>query len=171
MRDELTGLPNAHFFKKELAIAFSMAKRYGRIFTVGFIDVDRFKEINDTFGHQTGDRVLREVAKRMGLALRNPDILTRYGGDEFCVIIREATGEKAQVALNRFKNGVEENLFQGLNGDGKFPVSVSIGMVTYSDSFSSVEELMAMADANMYRNKNGNARAPFPSTEYGVNTP
>jgi len=157
MKDELTGLPNANFFKKELAIAFNMAQRYKRIFTVGFIDIDRFKEINDTFGHLTGDCVLREVAKRMELALRSPDVLTRYGGDEFCMIMREATEEKARVALNRLKTGVEENLFQGRNGDGKFPVSVSVGMVTYNNNFTSVEEMIALADENMYRSKNENA--------------
>ncbi len=156
MKDELTGLPNANFFKKELAIAFNMAKRYRRVFTVGFIDINRFKKINDDFGHLTGDCVLREIAKRMGVTLRKPDVLTRYGGDEFCMIIQEASEEQAAIALNRLKHRVEGNLFEGHNGDKPFPVSISVGMVTYSDQFSNVEELMALADENMYRNKNGN---------------
>lgn len=155
MKDELTGLPNANFFKKELAIAFNMAKRYGRVFTMGFIDIDRFKEINDTFGHLTGDSVLREVAKRMGLTLRNSDVLSRYGGDEFCMIMQAATEEKARMALRRLKHKVEESPFDGFNGSGKFPVTISVGAVTYSDRFSSVEDLMAQADENMYRDKNG----------------
>lgn len=153
MKDELTGLPNAHFFKKELALAFNMAKRYGRIFTVGFIDINNFKEINDTYGHLTGNCVLKEAAKRMGLTLRNLDILSRYGGDEFCLIMQEAKPEQARAALNRTKLAVEGSPFQGLNGDGKFPISISVGMVTYQDRFSGVEELIELADKNMYRNK------------------
>ncbi|MBN1688549.1 MAG: diguanylate cyclase [Candidatus Omnitrophica bacterium] len=153
MKDELTGLPNSYHFKKELGIAFNMAQRYGRIFTVGFIDINRFKEINDNFGHLTGDCVLREVAKRMEMTLRNPDVLARYGGDEFCIIMREASPEQAQVVLNRLKTRVEGNPFAGLDGDREFLVSISVGMVTYNDKFSSAEELIGLADRNMYRDK------------------
>lgn len=154
MKDELTGLPNVNFFKKELSIAFKMAKRYGRIFSVGFIDINHFKEINDTYGHQAGDAVLKEAARRMGLTLRSPDVLTRYGGDEFCMIMREASVEKAQIALTRLKKGFEGSLFSVLNGNEEFPLSISVGMATYSSSLSSEDQLMALADENMYRNKN-----------------
>lgn len=154
MKDALTGLPNADSLKKELTIAFKMAKRYGHVFTVAFIDIDRFKDVNDKYGHLVGDRVLREVARRMEMSLRKPDVLARYGGDEFCMIMREASHAQAEIALSRLKQRVEESSFEGLNGDGKFPITISVGMVTYSDHFSNEEELMAIADENMYRNKN-----------------
>lgn len=153
MKDELTGLPNVHFFKRELSIAFKMAKRYERTFSVGFIDINRFKEINDTYGHLTGDVVLKEAAKRMGLTLRSPDVLTRYGGDEFCMIMREASEEKAQIALSRLKNGFEAGLFQTLNGDKEFPLSISVGAATYSRDLLNEDQLLALADESMYRSK------------------
>ena len=153
MKDDLTGLPNANFLKRELAVTFKMAKRYGRIFTVGFIDINDFKKVNDNFGHLTGNTVLQEVAKRMELAVRKPDVLTRYGGDEFCIIMREATGDMAEVALKRLKSCVEGSLFRGRTGDENFPVFLSIGMVTYNDSYANEDELMERADENMYRNK------------------
>ena len=119
--------------------------------------LNRFKEINDNFGHLTGDYVLRETAQRMGLVLRKPDLQVRYGGDEFCMIMHEATQEQAEVAISRLKLKVEGTLFEGLNGDGKIPVSISVGTVTYNDNFTNVEELMALADKNMYKNKNTSA--------------
>lgn len=162
MKDDLTGLPNANFFKQELATVFNIARRYGKTFTLGFIDINRFKEINDSLGHLTGDYVLRELARRMGLVLRKPDLLVRYGGDEFCMIMHEATAEKAEVAMGRLKEKVEGTLFEGLNGDKKIPVSISVGLVTYKDNFTNVEELMALADENMYRNKSGSAAVQRP---------
>ena len=163
MEDELTGLPNARFFKKELENAFTMAKRYGHVFTVGFIDIDRFKSINDKFGHLTGNDVLREAAKRMESALRKPDLLTRYGGDEFCMIVREADHDRAAVALDRLKKRVEGNLYEGHENKETFPVSISVGMVTCDDKITSLDELMELADKSMYRSKKENTGSrPHP---------
>lgn len=153
MMDALTGCPNADYFKKELAIAFNLAKRYHRKFSVEVVDIDDFKKINDTFGHQAGDDILRAVAERMKHVLRKSDVLTRYGGDEFALILREDDQEQAAIALRRLKNEVEGKIFTVGNEKENIPVSLSIGGVTYADGFSNEAELFELADRNMYQDK------------------
>ncbi len=153
MKDALTGLPNANFFRKQLAITFDMARRYGRIFSLGFIDIDHFKEINDTFGHVAGDSVLREIGKRMQSVMRKSDIFARYGGDEFGIILQEATEEQSNIALARLKNVVEEKPYTRPDGGEKILISISAGLATYDSNFSSELKLFESADKNMYQDK------------------
>jgi len=115
------------------------------------IDVDRFKEINDRYGHQIGDAVLREIADVLRATVRQTDMIVRYGGDEFLVVLTE-TGQDAEEAAVRVRRAVvgSENLRQ-ISG---FNVTVSVGSIFWRpDAGTPIEEALATADARMYDDK------------------
>ncbi len=110
--DELTGVYNRRYLLKELGREFENAKRYGRELSVLMIDIDNFKEINDTYGHLAGDRILKGVASILAGSLRAGDILGRYGGDEFLAVLPETGFESAQNVVLRLWINVVEHRFR-----------------------------------------------------------
>jgi two-component system cell cycle response regulator len=158
-RDDLTGIFNRRHFGPTLDRAFDQSRRYHRPLSVAIIDVDHFKDINDSFGHQTGDVVLAEVAKRFSGSVRSSDYLARYGGEEFVVLLSETKledalsfGEKLRAAIASAPVPID---------DGRaLPVTVSVGTASLAHTqFNSPSEMIDAADQALYRAKrNGRNR-------------
>jgi len=149
--DELTQLPNRNYFTENLRQTLASAKRHGRRVALLFLDLDRFKIINDTLGHACGDRLLQQVADRLRRSVRLEDTVSRIGGDEFTVILREITNTEdvAKVA-----NKIIQQLSHPIVIDNREVVtSTSVGISLYPDDADSLENLTKAADAAMYRAK------------------
>ncbi|MBQ5948813.1 EAL domain-containing protein [Massilia sp. ST3] len=149
--DSLTGLPNRALLSDRLDCAIRTAQRSGRKLALMFIDLDRFKNINDSLGHLTGDHLLREVAKRLVVAVRASDTVARLGGDEFVVLLPEiASGEECRLVGDKIIEALASPFpFEGRS----LHISPSIGICVYPDDGSDVETLMRHADAAMYHAK------------------
>jgi diguanylate cyclase (GGDEF)-like protein/PAS domain S-box-containing protein len=149
--DALTGLPNRLLLSDRLASSLELARRHRAPLAVLFVDIDGFKAVNDSLGHMAGDRLLRTVAAALGSALRRSDTVSRYGGDEFVIVLSEL--EKAEDAA-----AVAKKLHRAVAGpfpiDGQqVVVSASIGLAQYPDHGQDADALIAYADAAMYRAK------------------
>jgi|GEM_PF-2972924 len=149
--DELTGLYNRRGFFLLAEHEMKRAKRTGRSFYLVFIDVDGLKNINDTFGHQEGDRVLKETALILQKVFRKSDVIGRIGGDEFAVIAPEATGDDRELLLKRLSEAIDRRNKQS---GQKTEISLSAGVLKYDPSVeSSIDELLSQADRLMYEDK------------------
>lgn len=149
-RDVLTGLPNRLLLAQRVEFALRMAERNGGQFAVFFLDLDRFKSINDSMGHAFGDRVLVEVAARINACLRDVDTLCRLGGDEFVLFVQEADAPGAEACAQRVLRAMAEPfVFDGMN----FSVGCSIGVALYPQDGKTLDELVQYADTAMYRVK------------------
>jgi diguanylate cyclase (GGDEF)-like protein/PAS domain S-box-containing protein len=147
-RDPLTGIYNRRYFNQVIEQELARSKRYAHPIGFLMVDVDRFKEINDRFGHQTGDRVLQVVANLLKDALRDCDLVIRYGGDEFLIVLPETNGESTLVR-DRIQNAMEAHSVG--NALTPFPVTLSIGCAHWDPkSDRSVETTLSEADAAMY---------------------
>jgi diguanylate cyclase (GGDEF)-like protein len=162
--DELTGLPNRQLLKDRLDQQIVYARREGHSGAVLFLDLDRFKEINDIHGHSVGDIVLMQAAKRIVAEVRGQDTVARLGGDEFVVVLPRLRGsDTVRATASRLLNRLTEAF--AVHGTDHF-VSASIGVVLFPDDGDSVETLLKNADAAMYRAKDaGRARFEFFSKE------
>ena len=149
--DGLTGLYNRRHFQKILENEFARAARYKLDLGLALIDIDHFKKINDTYGHQFGDKVLAEVSFLAQKALRRTDYVARYGGEEIVVILTETTKENLYVPIERIKNYIENNEF--LYHEKYVKVTVSIGVAMLSSEMSTQEELILKADNALYSAK------------------
>jgi diguanylate cyclase (GGDEF)-like protein len=158
--DELTGLPNRQLLKDRLEVQLAAARRNETSGAILFLDLDRFKEINDVFGHSVGDIVLTQAAERIIGEVRDTDTVARLGGDEFVVVIPEhATGNTLRMAASRILTRLAEPF--PVRGSNHF-LSASIGIVVFPDDGDSVETLLQNADAAMYRAKDaGRSRFEF----------
>lgn len=149
--DALTGLPNRLYFIERLQQVTSMAKRHHRELAILFMDLDRFKEINDSLGHATGDKVLCELSTRLSDVIRAEDTLARLGGDEF-VILMENLFDKTDAAILSKK--ILDVLSEPIYVDGHILyVSASIGISLYPENNGSIDNLMNCADTAMYKAK------------------
>ena len=152
LHDEMTQLPNRMLFMDRLTHAFNIAKRHRhRIFAVLFLDLDRFKLINDSLGHAVGDQLLIEVAKRLQDCLRKQDTIARFGGDEFAILLDavEDTEEAIQIA-ERILSSLKATISLEQH---EVYTSASIGIAVSSSDYQSPEELLQNADTAMYRAK------------------
>lgn len=149
--DLLTGLPNRDLFQDRLCRALMRADRSKRQVAVFFIDLDQFKKVNDTLGHQTGDQLLQEVAKRLQTRVRKVDTLARFGGDEFAIVIENLSGVEPVARIAQNFLGVLETPFS--IGDHLCYVSASIGISLYSSGAGDLESLQKQADIAMYAAK------------------
>jgi two-component system cell cycle response regulator len=156
--DDLTGIYNRRHFGATLDHAFDHSSRYHRPLSVAIIDVDRFKDINDSFGHQIGDTVLTEVAKRFSDSVRSSDYLARYGGEEFVVLLPETQLDDAVSFGEKLRDAVAAAPV--LAGGRELPVTVSVGTASLTHTqFNAPAELLAAADQALYRAKrNGRNR-------------
>ena len=149
--DVLTGLPNRSLFLDRLHQAMARARRSGTLFGLMFFDLDRFKQINDTLGHSTGDKVLKIVAMRLKEQLREADTISRLGGDEFTLIV-EGVGSTSRLVTVAQK--VREAVAAPMHIDGReIFVSTSIGITVFPRDGTEVDELLKNADIAMYRAK------------------
>jgi diguanylate cyclase (GGDEF)-like protein len=148
-QDPLTSLMNTRAFYEEAARMLALSRRKGRPVTIAYIDLDNFKDINDTLGHQAGDELLRQVGKLLRASLRPSDLTTRLGGDEFAVLLSETGAEEAKATLERLHSLLAHRFAPTASG-----VTSSIGAVTYLRVPDSVETMVHQADIRMYAAKN-----------------
>jgi diguanylate cyclase (GGDEF)-like protein len=158
--DPLTGLPNRLLFKDRLGQEIARSQREGLRFGLLFIDLDHFKTVNDSFGHTTGDAVLRETARRISRCVRTTDTVSRLGGDEFTVMLTNL--HHAQEAWLIAESVVEAlSREYHVNGEHCF-LSASVGIASFPEDGGSAEELLKSADTAMYRAKaNGRSQAVY----------
>ncbi len=143
--DALTGLLNRRGFRERLFDELRMVTRYRRPLTLAFVDLDDFKSVNDTRGHQTGDEVLALVAATIRDDLRGTDAAARLGGDEFAIVLPETDAEGARTMLERVRTSVERRMREMELG-----VTASIGALSFSEVPADVGRLLAHADKQMY---------------------
>jgi len=150
-RDALTGLPNRVLLQERLTQAIAKGRRVGQRVGVLFIDLDRFKNVNDTLGHRIGDELLKRVTAALSHALREADLLARLGGDEFMVIVEDFAEPEV---LGRIATKLQEAISQPFDvEDHDIYVTSSIGISVYPDDGDAPEELLKHADVAMYRSK------------------
>jgi diguanylate cyclase len=150
MTDELTKLPNRASYQEAVMTLCTSARTSQTPLCLAVLDIDRFKSINDTWGHLAGDKVLRLVPRQAQTALRKQDVLFRYGGEEFVLLLPALSLEQALATAERVRAAVEQTPFN-MNGE---PVSITISIgVSLFDGNESSEELFARADKNLYRAK------------------
>ena len=153
--DPLTGLPNRALLNDRLTLAIAQAQRTSRKVAVLFLDLDRFKPINDRHGHENGDHVLKEVARRFSAPLRSADTLARLGGDEFVVVIPQIDNPAAIAAV---VDKLQAALLPAFSIDGSSAnLGVSVGCAVFPDDGLTPEALLESADAAMYQHKHRGA--------------
>ncbi|XQY91391.1 diguanylate cyclase domain-containing protein [Metabacillus sp. HB246100] len=145
--DELTELPNRTMLNSHLRKALSRAKRKNHSISIMFIDLDGFKQVNDTHGHEAGDLLLKEVAIRLNDSVREEDLISRIGGDEFILVFEETSKEEVASISNRILDKMKEP-FTLL--DHHVKISPSIGISKFPDNANSINELIINADKAMY---------------------
>lgn len=150
MRDGLTGLFNHTAIKEDLIAKMSSASRNVTSVSVAMLDLDNFKKVNDTYGHQIGDQVLRTLSHMLRQRLRKSDVVGRYGGEEFVVIFPNTTAEVAQLVLEKIR--VAFNKIMHVSEQGEFSVGFSAG-VADSRQTTNPDDLLLIADAALYRAK------------------
>ncbi len=149
--DALTGLPNRAYFAERLAESIALAARHGHAGALMFVDLDRFKIVNDSLGHQAGDQLLKAVSERIHACLRESDLLFRMGGDEFTIILpRVATPEDAAFVARRVLEAVAMPVSVH---EHELAIGATIGIAVYPEDGRNAEELLKNADAAMYSAK------------------
>jgi diguanylate cyclase (GGDEF)-like protein len=167
--DGLTGLPNRSMFSKLLNQRIDEARRYDKRLAVAFLDLDRFKQINDTLGHDAGDQLLREVATRLKACVRDSDTVARLGGDEFVVLLPELADEKYAGSVAQKILLVIARAFTLIGQE--FRVTVSIGISTYPQDGLDEQTLTKNADIAMYQAKaEGKNNFQFYSEKLNANS-
>lgn len=149
--DALTGLPNRVAFSEHFTQATTLAKRHGKRVGLLFIDVDHFKQINDSLGHEVGDRLLRDLSSKLVACVRSTDLVCRHGGDEFVVLL----GEIGQVEdAGKIAVKMQHAVARLRHSEGQaFDLKLSIGISVYPEDGSDLEELIHRADSAMYQAK------------------
>jgi diguanylate cyclase (GGDEF)-like protein/PAS domain S-box-containing protein len=153
LHDQLTGLANRALLREHIDSALAAAERTTQPIAMMFLDLDGFKPVNDRLGHQTGDEVLREVARRLRSVVRESDVIGRFGGDEFIVLCPETGDEQAELIAERLRDAVAQPMEWLPAG---FAVSASVGVVVHAsgEHRPTTDELLEIADSEMYRAKN-----------------
>ncbi|MDO8962865.1 MAG: GGDEF domain-containing protein [Coriobacteriia bacterium] len=164
--DELTGLYNYRYLQQRLDDEFERSHRYGRSLSLLMLDADDFKRFNDTYGHIAGDVALAEIGEVMCRVVREIDVVCRYGGEEFAVLLPETDAEGAFVAAEKIREAVAMHEFADETGDRGIRLTVSVGLATYPSTATDREELLRQADDALYTAKStGRDRVRAPSSE------
>lgn len=166
--DELTGLFNYRYLQQRLDDEIERARRYSRSLSLLMLDADDFKKFNDTYGHIAGDQALSEIGAVLRAAVREIDVVCRYGGEEFSVVLPETDAEGAFVVAEKIRETVASHSFADGQGDRGVQVTVSIGLATYPSSAADREELLRQADDALYQAKHlGRDRVRAPRSTVG----
>ena len=142
--DGLTELYNRHQFDINLSQEFNRSQRYNTPFTLAMIDIDYFKNINDNYGHQFGDFVLKEISQIIKNSFRKTDIVFRYGGEEITIIMPETTSKNALLPLEKLRDKISKHNFNNKN------VTVSIGVADFNNDIKTPNEILKKADEMLY---------------------
>jgi diguanylate cyclase (GGDEF)-like protein len=162
LTDQLTGLPNARYLSLRFEEEAARARRTDRAFQVVMLDLDEFKNVNDTYGHKVGDKMLREVAHIIQGQLREYDFLARSGGDEFVALVQEVVGAQVEELCNRIETAVSKfSLAVGKNRSAR--VGISVGTATFGIDGETLDQLVIAADSAMYRVKSSHRLERMPS--------
>ena len=157
--DGVTGLPNYRTFQERLRNEIERAQRYQRDLSVAVFDIDHFKKVNDSYGHQAGDRVLAELGRRLAVVVRRGELVARVGGEEFAWILPETNGIAAYAAAERVRRAIEGEPIEGVG-----TVTVSGGVCSLEEA-ADAEALMRFADRALYWAKDNGRNATFRFTE------
>lgn len=150
--DFLTSALNRRALENRLSAELHRSQRFGRVFTVGMVDIDHFKAFNDANGHLVGDEVLRAVSRKIQSQLRDIDVVARFGGEEFLVIMPETEKKNAHMAMERVRNAIASTRMPGASGND-IGVSVSVGIAEFPYDGIDAEALIKAADMAMYQSK------------------
>lgn len=153
--DYLTGLRTRGYFEQQLELEFKRAERKQQKFSLLMIDIDHFKQLNDTFGHHVGDQVLREIAAILMRDLREVDTVARYGGEEFVMILPETTEAGAVYVAQRIRKSVEQAKFLADCPTAVQHLTISIGIAVFDRDARFKRDLIEFADAALYAAKHG----------------
>jgi diguanylate cyclase (GGDEF)-like protein len=164
LTDPLTGLANRRSMERHLAQELARAHRHRQSLSVLLLDMDRFKEINDSFGHQAGDRALREVAQTLRAALREYDLCARFAGDEFVMILSDTDLDQAERRRTEIQAAVAALAFEPEPGH-PVALNISAGAASYPGDGADAETLVAVADRRMYQDKAVRKTGPSESVE------
>jgi diguanylate cyclase len=151
MRDGLTGVYNRRFLEKRLTEEFERHVRYSRTFSVIMLDIDFFKKVNDTHGHQCGDFILKGVSAKIASLIRKTDFLARYGGEEFCCLLPETDLASAKVLAERFRKSIAEMIH--LYQEKEVTVTISLGVSELNTQYPTPSSLLERADEALYQAK------------------
>jgi len=151
--DALTGLHNYRYFHNKLADELRRADRYRQKLSVLMLDLDHFKEVNDRFGHQSGNVILKEVSVIIRHCVRDIDVVARYGGEEFVVILPQTDEKEAYVIAERIRDSIEKNMFPDSQGRKEIQITISIGVATYPEGVHSLDQLIEKVDKALYSAK------------------
>lgn len=152
--DHLSGLYNSNYLRARIKEEIERCNRKGTSFALSFIDLDNFKLVNDQYGHLVGDKVLKQIAEILTENIRKSDILVRYGGDEFVLLMPETGPEQAEKVMQRIENAVIASTFIK-----NIKIGLSSGMAIFPEDGDSLDKLLTAADARMYERKQ-NSFAP-----------
>ncbi|HZD95032.1 MAG TPA: diguanylate cyclase, partial [Candidatus Sulfotelmatobacter sp.] len=165
--DGLTGIHNRRYFEMRIVEELERAGRFQGRMSLIMIDIDHFKKMNDEFGHLLGDEMLRAVSSILKQQLRKMDMVCRYGGDEFAIVVPETTGESAMRVAEKLRRQIETHDFPGVPR----PVSISCGVADYPAHGITRDEVVAAADSALYIAKQaGRNRVASASTKKEFST-
>jgi diguanylate cyclase (GGDEF)-like protein len=150
--DGLTGVWNRRYFQMQFRQVLATSTRFERTFSILMLDLDNFKTVNDTFGHQRGDAILIEFARRVSHLLREVDTVARYGGEEFICLLSETDLDGALITAEKIRDAVRSESFDH-QGEEQIGITVSIGVACFPAHGVSYQGLVGAADAAMYRAK------------------
>jgi diguanylate cyclase (GGDEF)-like protein len=148
--DGLTELFNYRYFRNKLSDEVRRADRYRQRFSLLMLDLDHFKNVNDQYGHQTGNIVLREVSGIIKQCLRDVDIVARYGGEEFVVILPQTGDNDALMIAERIRSSIEMAYFSNVQGQRDIQITISIGIASYPNGVHTAEQLLDKVDKALY---------------------
>ena len=148
LRDGLTGAFNRRFLTQRLEEEFERHRRYSRSLSLLMIDIDHFKHVNDTYGHQIGDLILKSVASEIQGIMRKVDLLIRYGGEEFCCILPETNLDSAMIIAERIRRTIEKKVHQ--HDQLNIQITVSVGVHEFKGNLDSADTLLKKADEALY---------------------
>lgn len=151
--DSLTGLYNRAYFEEFLAAEIRRSQRYSKSFAIGMVDIDRFKNFNDTYGHAAGDEALKLVAGILRRAVRRSDLVVRYGGEEMVIVMPETTLNQARSRLEAIRAAVAAEAIKLPKRDERVRVTVSAGVASWPTDAENPDDLLHVADARLFHAK------------------